>query len=364
MSHRWGFALFCCILLSATSTQAQEKSRWEIYGNARIIHLGSTDETHGLGGENHISWTRLRYGTHFSIDSNHSFSARLAYLESVEFEDFRFTLTANDTQRRRLAPGSATFDEFYYRYNTARSDLKIGRFQKNFELATNSTRTILRFMSNAIFVHWTDGILYTRNMKNGWKGEAMLEYQHQDHITYSYKSDLSFQNQVHNVVLYGFLSENGRDSRNIIQKRVGVIAAPNAYLVNGEFRNYVALNSSLVYDLPMRDQLAGGSFRVGAELGQNVATNLVDGNIMVISGGVNNVANRHQFMIEFARTGAGWLTPTHLRNDADEVELRYRVFFTKQFNFDMRYRIRRMRDSSLDQTLAYSTFLRMTYSFR
>ena len=107
--------------------------------------------------------------------------------------------------------------------------------------------------------------------------------------------------------------------------------------------------------------LNGASIRIGAEFGQNLNTKFENGTSMVASIGVNNVADKHEFMIEFAKNDSQWLTATVFGPNSDEVELRYRFFFSQSLNFDIRYRIRESRTDAIPT--AYSTFIRATYSF-
>lgn len=257
--------------------------------------------------------------------------------------------------------GGFSFDEFYYRFKTGKTQVTIGRFQKSMPVLTNAKRSIFRFQSNVNFIHWSDGLYIKHGMKNGWFSEFVGEYQPKDHLTYSYRGDLDFQNNDHNMTAYFGVENQDRDQFNIIQKGFAIFAAPGAYQKNGDYTTYFAFTSRLAYDLPKPDLLKGGSFRVGAEFGQNLSAAFNEGTSVAISAGVNKVAAKHEFMAELARTDAQWLTATVFAPNADELELRYRYFISKKLNVDVRYRIREPRDDG--KPTAYSTFLRTTYSF-
>tara|TARA_R110000868_G_scaffold383578_7_gene650664 strand:+ start:16604 stop:16960 length:357 start_codon:yes stop_codon:yes gene_type:complete len=116
---------------------------------------------------------------------------------------------------------------------------------------------------------------------------------------------------------------------NIIQKGFGVFIAPESYLKPSGYTSYLAFTSRIALDLPKKDMLNGGSLRIGAELGQNLTTSFSNGTSMITSIGVNNVAEKHEFMIEFAKNDSQWLTANVYSPNADEVELRYRFLFHK-----------------------------------
>jgi hypothetical protein len=343
-------------LFSSFSINAQDKN-YEFYGNVRIAHIGADTEVDGIGGDNTL--LRLRPGIRYNFNENHSFSGRLVYLVSKELESPEFTTVADGNSA--LAYGSISFDEFYYQYRNADLQIKAGRFQKTINVMTNSKRSHLRFQSNAIFVHWTDGLYLKKDINDNWFGEAIVEYQNKDAVTYPYSGTLTFQNNEHNFNYYLGVESQTRDQNNVIQKGFGIFIAPNAYLKPDGFTTYAAISSRIAIDIPKEEVLKGGSIRIAGELGQNLNTDLSNGTSAVASIGINNFADKHEIMLEFAKTDAQWLTATAYGNFSDEVELRYRYFFTDQLNFDIRYRVREVRNN-VAPTM-YSTFLRLTYSW-
>ena len=346
-------ALFL-ILTSANSFAQSEKI--SCYGNFRFAHIGSDTKADGLGGPNTL--LRLRPGVKYHFNESHSFSGRLAYLVSTDFEPFEFTIKSNGN--RELAYGSLTFDEFYYQFQDENFLLKVGRFQKSVNVLTNAKRSHLRFQSNANFVHWSDGLYLKKDLNEQWFGEAIIEYQNRDAVSYPYKSNLTFGDNEHNLNYYLGVENQNRDKNNIIQKGFGILIAPKSYLKPDGYSAYFAVSSRIAIDIPKEDLLKGGSFRIAGELGQNLNTNFESGTSAVASIGINNFANKHELMIEFAKTDAQWLTVTSYGVNSDEMELRYRYFISEKLNTEIRYRIRVPRSDFVDTQ--YSTFLRLTYS--
>lgn len=335
---------------------AQSEKPLSFNGNIRIAHLGSDTNADGLGGEN--TAMRTRVGFNYQINANSSFTGRLAGTFSINFEKTRFTIAADGGG---LNFGSLSFDQFFYQFKNENLTLKIGRFQESIPVSTNAGRSQLRFQSNVTFIHWSDGLYLKKNVSDDWYGEVIAEYQPRNRTTYPYRGALNFGNNPNNFTGYFGVENNTRDDLNIIQKGFGIFVASDAYLKPDGYSTYLAFTSRLALDFPKEELLNGGSFRIGAEIGQNLNSDFKDGTSMVASVGVNNVAEKHEFMIEFAKTDSQWLTATVFGPNSDEVELRYRYFYSKNLNFDFRYRIREARNNTIPT--AYSTFLRTTYSF-
>jgi len=350
-------SVFLIIFLSVPGlAQTTNSNDLQFYGNLRFAHLGSDTQGDGIGGDNTSLRTRLGLIYHFN--ENHSLRGRLATTISQEFEEVRFTIKADG---RGLDYGSVSFDEFFYRYKDSSTEIRVGRFQETVEVMSNAKRSQFRFQSNVNFIHWSDGLYIKQNLNQEWFLESITEYQPRGHTTYPYRSPLNFENNPDNFTFYNAIENRTRDRFNIIQKGIGLFYVPDAYLKPGGFTDYTALTSRIVFDFPAGDALSGGSVRFAGEYGQNLNAEFADGSSFVASAGVNNVAGRHEFMVEFAATDSEWLTATVFAPDADEVEFRYRIFVNKAFNLDFRYRIRDFRTEGIPT--AYSTFLRATYSF-
>ncbi len=349
-------ALLTFVLFPLT-TYAQDNSGFEVYGNVRFAHIGSDTNADGLGGDNYTM--RLRPGIRYHFSENHTFSARAAYLLSKEFEAVNPTLVADGSGR--LAFGSLTFDEFFYRYKDDKNEIRIGRFQKSLNTLTNAKRSHSRYHSNSNNVHWTDGIYYKRNLNNGWYGEGIAEYQPKDHPSFQYSQPLDFTRNDHNFTFYAG-AENRERVNNVIQKGFGLMYIPSIYGTSNGFTDYLAFTSRITLDFPQGESLRGGSIRVAGEFGQNLNTSIEDGTSITTSVGINNFADKHEIMIEFVKTDSEWLIARNIyRPDADEMEIRYRFFFSEKWAFDARYRIRDFRTDGVVNS--YSTFLRATYSF-
>lgn len=335
---------------------AQSNNPFSFNGNVRFAHLGSDTDALGLGGDN--TTIRTRIGASYKINETSSFVGRIAFTFSEDFEQAKFTIAADGNG---LNYGSISFDQFYYQYQNESISLKIGRFQESLPVHTNAGRSHLRFQSNVNFIHWSDGIYFKKNINEDWYSEVIAEYQPRNRTTYLYRGALNFKNNPNNFTGYFGVENNNRDDLNIIQKGFGFFIAPDSYLKPDGYATYVAFSSRIALDFSSKDLLHGGSFRIGGELGQNLNTTFENGTNMVASIGVNNVADKHEFMIEFARNDSQWLTATVFAPNSDEIELRYRFFFSQNLNFDIRYRIRENRTDT--NPTAYSTFLRATYSF-
>jgi hypothetical protein len=349
---------FLGLLLLPLFVSAQSDSSLEFYGNVRFAHIGSDTNADGLGGDNYTM--RLRPGLHFNISDNQRFSGRIAYLVSKEFEPIEPSLVADGAGR--LAFGSITLDEFYYRYKDETQELRVGRFQKSLGTLANAKRSHTRYQSNSNNIHWTDGLFYKRNLNNGWYGEGIFEYHPKDHPTFQYdQGGLDFSENDHNFTFYAG-AESREVKNNVIQKGFGLMYIPGIYRKANELTDYLAFTSRITLDFPQGEALRGGSIRVAGELGQNLNTSFDNGTSMVTSIGVNNFADQHEIMIEFAKTDTQWLLPRNIyRAGADEMEIRYRFFFSDKWAFDARYRIRDFRADGVETS--YSTFLRATYSF-
>ncbi len=356
MNKILGFLSLIIILGLYSDSAKAQNSNLEFYGDFRLAHIGSDTEVDGIGGPN--SLLRLRPGAKFMFNENHSFSARLVYLVSKELEPLNVTVKADGNGA--LAYGSVSFDEYYYRYTNSDFELKAGRFQYSTSVQSNARRSHLKFQSNASFVHWTDGIYLKKGLNNDWYSEVVLEYQQRNNLTHPYSFPLIFQNIEHNIAGYFGLENRGRDKNNIIQKGVGIFVAPEAYFKADGFATYIVFDSRIAFDIPKEDALKGGSFRIAGELGQNLNTKFSDGTSAVASVGINNYAKKHEFMIELAMNDTQWLTGTSYSRNTDDIEFRYRYFFSDQLNFDVRYRIRDSRSDFIPTV--YSTFFRLTYS--
>ena len=356
MNKLFLFTSFIILLILGSSNSFAQTEKLTFYGNFRLAHIGSDTEPDGIGGPNTL--LRLRPGVKYLFNENHSFSARLVYLVSKELEPINFTVKADGNGA--LAFGSMSFDEFYYQYNNSDFQLKLGRFQNNISVLSNARRSHLRFQSNASFVHWTDGIYAKKYLDAEWYAETVFEYQHQGDLSYPYTFPLTFGNNEHSVVSYLGIENRTRDSKNIIQKGFGLMFIPDAYLKVDGFSYYLVLDSRIAIDIPKKDLLNGGSFRIAGELGQNINTEIKNGTSAVLSFGINNFAEKHEFMVELAKTGSQWLTGTSYSANTDDIEFRYRYFILPHFNIDVRYRIRESRNDFIPTN--YSTFFRATYS--
>tara|TARA_R110001599_G_scaffold69410_3_gene195398 strand:- start:172772 stop:173845 length:1074 start_codon:yes stop_codon:yes gene_type:complete len=348
--------LLLTIFLFSSSALAQE-SNLQIYGDVRIAHIGFDTDADGIGGPN--SLLRLRPGVKYLFNENHSFSGRLVYLVSKELEPLKFTIKADGN--RALAYGSVSFDEFYYQFKNSDFQVKFGRFQHSVNVLSNAKRSHLKFQSNANFVHWTDGLYIKKSVTDDWYGEMVLEYQNRGNLTHPYSIPLNFQNNEHNVIGYFGVENRTRDEKNIIQKGFGLFIAPDAYFKPDGYTTYIVLDSRIAIDIPKKELLKGGSFRIVGELGQNLNTSFSDGTSAVASFGINNFAEKHEFMVELAMNDSQWLTGTAYARNTDDIEFRYKYIFSDKLNFDMRYRIRDSRNDF--NPIFYSTFFRLTYSF-
>lgn len=347
------FTLGVTLFLNA---QAQDKSKLDFSGNARFAYVSSTSEAfeHFEG----TSFLRLRLGAFYTFNENHGFKARLATTQSSKLPKPTFTIAADGGGLNR---GSISFDEFYYQFRNENTEIKAGRFRAYPKILSNAERSHMRFLSNNVNIHWLDGIYFKRNLNKEWYGEFVGEYQPRNRTTYPYRGALSFGNSKNNIASYVGLENQTRDNNNFIQKGFGLFVAPNAYLKSGEYNTYFAVMSRAVYDLPKPDVLNGGSFRIAAELGQNLNSALDKGTSAVISFGVHSFAEKHRLMAEFAKTDAQWLTPNVYAPNADELEIRYHFIISDNMKIEARYRIRDYRPSN--RATNYNFFTRFTYSF-
>lgn len=342
-------------LLFTSTLLAQEAQKIQFDGNFRLSYTGAGLDN---GFEDGITALRTRIGAKYAIDNTHSFRGRLAVTFSDEIETPVFTLRADGAG---LNLGSISFDELYYRFQNEDFDIKLGRFQHTISVLSNAKRSLMRFHSANVSIHWSDGIYAKKNLNDGWYTEFIGELQPRNHTTYPYQGNLDFGNNEQNITTYLALENRNRDSKNIIQKGVGIFVAPNAYDKNGEYSSYIAFTSRIALDFPQPDLLQNGSFRIAGELGQNLSTGIQDGTIAIASIGVNNVADKHEFMIEFASTDREWLLANAYARGGEEVEFRYRIFINKNLNFDTRYRVRSSKINNAPNI--HGAFLRLNYSF-
>lgn len=347
--------LFIIIITATSSIQAQNSENLNFIGDARFSYMStSTDAVDIVDG---TAYLRVRVGATYKFDSHSIFRARLATTQSDEFPPVSFTLKPDGGG---LNPGSISFDQFYYNFKNDEFDIKAGRFQHSANVRSNAGRSIFRFQSNNINNHWVDGIHIKKYLNEEWIGEVVGEYQNRGNTSYSYGGKLDFGKNTHNFAAYAGAENEIRDELNFIQKGFGLFYAPASYAKAGGYSYYLAFMSRLVYDLP-RELLNGGSFRIAGEAGQNLNSgNFQNGNILNLSLGIHNYAEKHQFMVEFTKTGSDWLTANVYAPNADEIEIRYRFFFSKKLNIDFRYRIRESRNELIGTN--YNFFARATYS--
>lgn len=344
------------IFLCSVSTHAQQTEPLSFHGNARFAYFSpSSDAFDHFDG---TSFLRLRVGATYTFNETSSFRGRLATTQSQDLPAVSFTIKPDGSG---LNTGSISFDQFFYRYNNGNTDLKIGRFQYSAPVLSNAKRSIYKFQSNNINIHWTDGFYLKRYLNEEWFGEFIGEYQNRDNTSYSYRSKLNFRNNEHNIATYLGAETRTRDDNNFIQKGFGLFVAPDAYATTEGYTSYIAFMGRLVYDLPKPDVLQGGSFRIAAEAGQNLNADLDEGSILNISLGVNNFSDKHELMFEFTKTDPEWLTANVYGPNSDELEIRYRYFFNKKLNIDFRYRIRESRNDLIPTN--YNFFARASYSF-
>ncbi len=349
--------LVLTVLLSSVflgASLGQETDNFEWYGNIRFAYLGSDTQGDGFGGEN--TSVRFRVGGIYTINDKSTFRARLATTISQDFESLRFTVRADGGG---LDYGSVSFDEFYYQYEDDWGFLRVGRFQGSIPVYSNARRSHLRFHSNVNFIHWSDGLYLKRYVNEEWFTQAIVEYQPKGYTTFPYRNNFNFGDNDHNITSYLGLENTTRDDLNFIQKGFGILYSPGTYLKPSGYSDYLAFSARAAVDVPS-EPLNGGSWRFAGEIGQNLNTDPENGTSLVVSAGVNKVADKHEFMVEFAKTGSQWLTAPVYGPDSDEVEFRYRYFISPKLNFDARYRIRDPRPDGIPTV--YSTFLRLTYS--
>lgn len=355
MNFRLGSILILLILiLNEPPSFAQKTDHFSINGNARFAYLSNSDEApdHFRG----TSYLRVRFGGTYNFNYSHSFNGRLATTQSSNFDPVGFQIWSDS---KGLNPGHISFDEFYYRYTNSKTDIKLGRFQHSVSVLTNSKRSHFRFQSGNTSIHWTDGIFLKRKLGNKWSGEVVAEYQPKNHVTYAYRDGLNFSQNTHNFATYLGLESRPGNLANIIQRGIGIYYAPNAYKKVYGYSFYLAIMSRIVFDFPKKDALKGGSFRIAGEAGQNLNASFENGSSLVVSAGIHNYASRHQLMIEFAKTDPEWLSTSVYAPNTDELEIRYRFYFTKKFNIDFRYRIRDSRNAFFNTN--YNFFARATY---
>ncbi|MDR9416967.1 MAG: hypothetical protein RI564_11845 [Gracilimonas sp.] len=354
MYSRIGITLVSVFLL-VTTLSAQDNGKVDYSGNLRLAYVSSTDDA-----INHFEGTtflRIRLGAFYTFNANNGFKARLATTQSSKLPKPKFTVLADGGGLNR---GSISFDEFYYQFQNDVTQIKAGRFRYYPKILSNAERSHFRFMSNNVNVHWLDGVYIKRDLNEEWFTELVGEYQPRNQTSVPYRGNLNFGNNEHNFASYLGVDNRTRDKNNIIQKGFGLFVAPDAYLKSGSYSTYLAVMSRMVYDLPRPDILKGGSFRIAAEVGQNLNSPFENGTNAVISFGVNGFAEKHRLMAEFAKTDAEWLTPNVYVPNADELEFRYHFIMSDNMKIEARYRIR---DYRTNRATNYNFFARFTYSF-
>lgn len=355
MKFRTSYVLLFTIFIT-TGVFAQSTNSLSFNGDVRYAYTSASGDAfeHFDG----TSVIRLRLGALFTINEQSSFKTRLATKQTQDIDPVSFTILADGGG---LNAGSISFDEFFYHYKGEGVEFKAGRFQYSPRVLSNAKRSLFRFQSNHINVHWTDGLYAKKALNEEWYGEFIAEYQNMGNTSYSYRGGLNFGENEHNVATYLHVENRNRDDLNIIQKAFGLFYAPSAYAKPDGYSYYAAFLSQIAYDLPAGDALNGGSFRVAAELGQNLNADISDGNSMNLSFGVNNFADKHEFMVEFTKVGPEWLTANVYSPNADEMEIRYRYFVNSKMFVDFRYRIRENRSDLIDTN--YNFFGRINYKF-
>ncbi len=357
---RYGISVFLITLFLTTMVQAQEKEI-KPYGEVRLAYLGNTNSATGLGNDGDEAGDffgiRLRYGVKYSLNQNSLFAARLAGQFRDDTDDLSFTIKAEGDG---INPGTISFDELYYQFKNETTTLRLGRFQQNLNVLSNSGRNSIRFQSNVIFIHWTDGLYLKQQLNDEWYGQVIAEYQPRNATTFPYKGGLDFGNNEHNFTAFAGVENTTRDKFNIIQKGIGLFVAPNTYFYDGEYKSYIAFISRIAFDFPQKEALDGGSIRISGEFSQNLISEFSDGTNAILTAGINRFASKHDLMIEFSRTDPEWLIATTYAPSNDEMELRYRFYASNKIWLDARYRVRVKDNPAIPYR--YSTFLRLNYT--
>jgi hypothetical protein len=348
------------LLQTSLNAQAQKKSLLSIYGDVRFSYTGTNASLDNF--DNNLLIMRLRPGVKYTLNSNHSFSARAAYRVSNEMEELDVTAQAIGGG---LSLGQMSFDEFYYQYKIDRFLLKAGRFQHRNKVYSNAGRSIDRFQSNNVNVHWSDGMYVKKGLTSLWYSEAIFELIEEGQLAYPYDPPLTFGGNEITPGLYLGLSNDERDALNFIQKSFGIQYFYNAYFDgfnnngNEEYTEYLAFTSRGVTDYDGGELLKGGSWRFAGEIGYNIQGPVDEGTIFNASVGVNSFAKKHNLMIEFTKVGDEWISANVYGPNTDEMEIRYIFKYNSKIKIESRLRVRDFRNDGT----AYSTFIRGTYKF-
>lgn len=350
------------LMLFQTALHAQtgEESPLSIYGDVRFSYTGNNESIDSF--DDNLLIMRLRPGARYTFNSNHSFSARMAFRLSNEFEELDLTAQASGGG---LSLGQMSFDEFYYQYKTDGFLLKAGRFQHRNKVYSNAGRSIDRFQSNNVNVHWSDGMYMKKDLTSLWYGEAIFELIEEGQLAYPYDPPLTFGGNEITPGLYLGLSNDERDSFNFIQKSFGIQYFHNAYFDglsnNGseEYVSYLAFTTRAVTDYEGGELLKGGSWRIAGEIGYNSQGPFDEGTIFNASVGMNSFATKHNLMVEFTKVGDEWISANVYGPNTDEMEIRYIYQLNSRIKIESRLRVRDFRNDSI----VYGTFLRGTYKF-
>ncbi len=330
-----------------------------VYVSADLRTGFFADERDDLAGETESSETwhiRWRVASTLNLTEGLRFSARLAGRCSSDECEPNFYLENAIPTNTGIRAGDVTLDSLYLHwFRTEQNDLAIGRFQTRFVARGGVfNKSLDRNDSNNVRVTWTDGFHTSAELKNGWTGHLIGQYNSTDGAGNVRRGPLDFS-ETRSRLSYFVGFENVEPKRLFVQRGVDISWLPEALqtdgmVQDGRIEDYWGLVGRFAIRWPQVTD--GPRLRIATELGfapqtpTKIAVDLpgsgdADGLAWNVTASVIDFAPRHSIGINYGQTGAGWLlSPQYSANERLE-EVRYVYKARKNFTVELKLRRRR-----------------------
>jgi hypothetical protein len=343
-----------------------------------IVDTFDRDTRDGMSVSDERLGLRFRLRGDYGITDEWHVGARLAGVCFTDDCDPDWYFDSSAPTNNGLAGGQVTFDELYMNwFRTERGAFAIGRLQTRAVLRGGVyAKSLDRNDSNNVNVTWTDGGQATYRARNGWNSTLILQYNGRDGPGSIRRGQLDFDDDgARTTTFVGF--ENLQNWGPIAQRAFGISYLPNSLLKDGDpsgrREDYWGLVGRLMFRVPQRRE--GVRFRTGTEIGYapetptSAAANLdtsVSGLAWNIVASVMDFLPGHNFGINYAQTGAGWLLSPQYRQNEELFELRYQWRTRRGQLLEARVRWREeieQRIGTVQKREEFDFYLRLTWEF-
>ncbi len=298
--------------------------------------------------------TRMRAGLFVPVSAQWSYNFRLAGRFSDNNDEARhikFYKTITETDG--LALGEASLDTLNMTYQGGPHQIKLGRFQKTFELEGVPRKSLDRRTSPNTDISWIDGVYYQYSQPNKWKHHAIVQYNYREGSSEVRRGPLDFSNS-DTRASYFYSFDRKDKAAKITRLGFDINYLPSALCKDGtatctQREDYVAVVGRIVGQWKMNK--SGRKFLLGAEIGYAPNTPLntttktglsgdSSGYAQQITANIMNLFSGHSIGIVYTEADAGYLLSPDFRNNNRFLEFRYKWHVDKKHTFEARIRQR------------------------